>query len=196
MDFRGTAPGRTSAALVRPSLLVWGRIVNGRAVIEPTFHLVTRPVIPSWPGAYSIEGTAGDGSRVFNLSFDPIAAADDERDGKHFAFAVPLDQQGAARLETIRLTGPGIGMAAISASPPSLRATPVKPVSVVRAAAGIAVGWDAAVHPMIMVRDPGSDEVLSLARGGNVVVPAAGNELELIMSDGVRSSAATVPVRR
>jgi hypothetical protein len=77
-----------------------------------------------------------------------------------------------------------------------LRATPVKPVSVVRAAAGIAVGWDAAVHPMIMVRDPGSDEVLSLARGGNVVVPAAGNELELIMSDGVRSSAATVPVRR
>jgi hypothetical protein len=196
MAFRQTASGRAPNTGARPSLLVWGRIVNGRAVIEPAFHLVTHPVVPSRSGAYSIEGTAADGSRVFGLSFDPIEAADDERGAGHFAFAVPLDQQGAARLATIRLTGPGIGMAAFSASPPSLRATPSKPVSVVRAAAGVAVGWDAAEHPMIMVRDPRSGEVLSLARGGNVVVPAAGNEVELIMSDGVRSSAATVPARR
>jgi hypothetical protein len=196
MAVRGTALGLAPDIRARPSLLVWGRIVNGRAVIEPAFHLVTRPVVPSRPGAFSIEGTAADGSRVFGLSFDPIEAADDERRAKHFAFAVPLDRQGAGRLEAIRLTGPGIGMVAMSASPASLRATPAKPVSVVPAAAGVAVGWDDAVHPMVMVRDPRSGAVLSFARGGNVVVPAAGPEVELIMSDGVRSSAVVVPARR
>jgi hypothetical protein len=38
-----------------------------------------------------------------------------------------------------------------------------------------------------MVRDVRTGEVLSLARGGNVVVPADGSEVELVMSDGVRS---------
>ncbi len=195
MAFRQTAPGGASNARARPSLLVWGRIVNGRAVIEPAFHLVTRPVLPSRAGAYSIEGIAGDGSRVFDLSFDPTEAADDARGAKHFAFAVPLDRQSADRLETIRLAGPGVGAAAISASAPSLRAAPARPVSVLRAAAGVAIDWDAAVHPLVMVRDPRSGEVLSLARGGNVVLPTAGSEVELIMSDGVRSSAATLPAR-
>ncbi len=196
MDFRGTALGRASARRERPSLLVWGRIVNGRAVLEPAFQVVTRPVLPSRPGPYSIEGTASDGSRVFHLSFEAIEVADDDRGARHFAFAVPLDERTAARLETIRLAGPGVGLAAMSASPASLRATPAEPVSVIRSAGGIALRWDAAAHPMVMVRDARSGEVLSFARGGNVVVPADGSEVELLMSDGVRSRSATVRAPR
>jgi hypothetical protein len=196
MEFRGTALGRASADRERPSLLVWGRIENGRAVLEPAFHVVTRPVLPSRPGAYSIEGTASDGSRVFSLSFDGVEVADDPRGARHFAFAVPLDERVAARLETLRLAGPGVGMVAMSASPASLRATPAEPVSLLRSAGGVALRWDAASHPMIMVRDGRSGEVLSFARGGNVVVPAAGAELELVMSDGVRSRSATVRAPR
>lgn len=196
MDFRGTALGRLSVGRAQPSLLVWGRIVNGRAVLEPAFHVVTRPVMPGRPGPYSVEGTASDGSRVFGLSFDAMEVADDERGARHFAFAVPLDERGAARLQTIRLAGPGVGMAAISASPPSLRATPSKPLSAQRSAAGIALDWDAAAHPMIMVRDARSGEVLSFARGGSVVLPAGGSDVELVLSDGVRSRAATESVRR
>jgi hypothetical protein len=192
MDFRGTAQGRASAGRERPSLLVWGRIVNGRAVLEPAFQVVTRPVLPSRPGPYSIEGTASDGSRVFSLSFDAIEVADDVGGARLFAYAVPLDERLATRLETIRLAGPGIGMAAMSASPAALRATPAEPVSVMRSAGGVAVRWDAAAHPMIMVRDVRTGEVLSFARGGSVVVPAGGSEVELVMSDGVRSRSATV----
>jgi hypothetical protein len=195
MDFRGTA-GLASADRERPALLVWGRIVNGRAVLEPAFQVVARPVLPSRPGAYSIEGTASDGSRVFSLSFDPVAVADDARGARHFVFAVPLDDRVAARLEAIRLAGPGIGVVASSASPASLRATPAEPVSVMRAAGGVALRWDAAAHPMIMVRDVRTGEVLSFARGGNVVVPADGSEIELVMSDGVRSRSATVRAPR
>jgi hypothetical protein len=196
MDFRGTAPEVASAGRERPSLLVWGRIVNGRAVLEPAFQVVTRPVLPSRPGPYSIEGTASDGSRVFGLSFDATQVADDARGARHFAFAVPLDERLAARLETIRLAGPGVGMVARSASPASLRATPAEPVSVMRSGGGVALRWDAAAHPMVMVRSVRTGEVLSFARGGNVVVPAGGSEVELVMSDGVRSRSATVRVPR
>jgi hypothetical protein len=196
MNFRGTAPEPASASRERPSLLVWGRIVKGRAVLEPAFQVVTRPVLPSRPGPYSIEGTASDGSRVFGLSFDATQVADDARGARHFAFAVPLDERLAARLETIRLAGPGVGMVARSASPASLRATPAEPVSVMRSGGGVALRWDAAAHPMVMVRSVRTGEVLSFARGGNVVVPAGGSEVELVMSDGVRSRSATVRVPR
>lgn len=195
MDFRGTAPGRAAAGRAQPSLLVWGRIVGGRAVLEPAFHVMTRPVLPRRRGLYSIEGTASDGSRVFGLTFDAIEVADDARGGRHFAFAVPLDGASAARLQTIRLAGPGVGMAAISATPASLRASPATPLSLRRAAGGIAIEWDAAAQPMVMVRDARSGEVLSFARGGSVVV-AGGSAVELVMSDGVRSSSAVVAAPR
>ncbi len=196
MDFRSTASAGASAQRERPSLLVWGRIVNGRAVLEPAFQVVTRPVLPSRPGAYSVEGLASDGSRVFGLSFDATEVADDARGARHFAFAVPLDERSAGRLETIRLTGPGAGMVAVSAPPASLRATPAEPVSVTRSAAGVALRWDATAHPMIMVRDVRTGQVLSFARGGSAVVPAGGSEVELVMSNGVRSTSATVRTSR
>jgi hypothetical protein len=196
MNFRGTAPVRASAGRERPSLLVWGRIVSGRAVLEPAFQVVTRPVLPSRPGPYSVEGTASDGSRVFSLSFEAVEVADDARGARHFAFAVPLSETLAARLETIRLAGPGVGMAAMSASPASLRATPAEPVSLARSAGGVALRWDAAAHPMIMLRDGRTGEVLSFARGGNAVVPADASEVELVMSDGVRSRSARIRAPR
>jgi hypothetical protein len=49
------------------------------------------------------------------------------------------------------------------------------------------VRWDARAHPMIMVRDPRTAQVLSFARGGNVELSTFKQEVELILSDGVRS---------
>jgi hypothetical protein len=40
---------------------------------------------------------------------------------------------------------------------------------------------------MIVVRDPDTGEVLSLARGGNVRIPTGKTEVDLTVSDGVRS---------
>jgi hypothetical protein len=132
---------------------------------------------------------------VFGLSFDPVEVADDRRGARHFAFAVPLDGGTAGRLEHIRLAGPGVGAAARSRPPASLRMSPAGPAELVRAAGGLALRWDAAAHPMVMVRDPSTGEVLSLARGGKVQLPAAADEVDLVMSDGVRSSTATLRVR-
>jgi hypothetical protein len=190
MEFRGIALGSEARAGSQPALVVWGRIVGGRAVLEPAFHVVTRPVLPRRPGAYTVEGNAADGSRVFGLSFDPVAVADDRRGAAHFAFAIPLDARSADRLEHLRLTGPGIG-AEVSRTQAARRAGPVQAPAVIRAGGGLAVRWDAAAHPMVMVRDVATGEVLSLARRGTVQVPAGGAEVELVLSDGVRSRSMT-----
>jgi hypothetical protein len=194
MDFRGGALSQVSAGGVGPALLVWGRIVNGRAILEPAFEVTTRAVLPRRPGAYSLRATGSDGRLVFDLSFDPVRVADDPRGSRHFAFAVPLDRQRAARLEQIRLSGPGVSLATLSRAPAALRATPAQPVELRSAAGGIALRWDATAAPMVMVRDASSGQVLSFARGGSALLPASTAQVELVSSDGVRSS--SVIVRR
>jgi hypothetical protein len=56
------------------------------------------------------------------------------------------------------------------------------------------IRWDARVHPMAMVRDAQTGEVLSLARGGSVQLPGFRREVDLVLSNGVTSSVRRVPV--
>ena len=189
MNFRGTAAA--SAAVVpgaQPTLLVWGHITDGRAVLEPVFQVVTRPVLPRRPGPYAIEATTSDGTRAFSLSFEASEVADDPRGGRHFAFAVPLDEATASRLESIRLSGPGAGAAAMLRTTAVGKTDPeAVPARLSYSAGGMALRWDPAVHPAVMVRDARTGEVLSFARGGEVVLPAERSEVDLVLSDGVRS---------
>jgi hypothetical protein len=56
--------------------------------------------------------------------------------------------------------------------------------------------WDASAYPMIMVRDPDTGEVLSFARGGSTLVPTSKSQLDLDVSDGVRSQRRRVAINR
>jgi len=185
------------AGTPQPSLLIWGRIVNGSAVLEPAFQIVTRPSLPKTTGPYSVQATASDGTPLFSLSFDAAPVADDPRGGRYFAFAVPFDQGRAARLADLRLTGPGGVSSLASLSVAQLR-TGAKSDSVVarREAGGVALEWDASTHPTIMVRDPDTGEVLSFARGGKARVWTTKGSLDLVASDGVQSKAQRVTVAR
>lgn len=169
-------------------VLIWGRIMDGRAILEPAFEVVTRPSLPPRGGPYSVAGYSSDGARLFELSFEGVAVAEGRRGGRHFAFAVPLDDAAAGRLGSLRLTGPGV-QAVVESPSAGLRRTGAVADSVIirPAAGGAALQWDAAVHPMIMVRDAATGEVLSFARGGRAEVRTPGGDLELVASDGVQS---------
>jgi hypothetical protein len=198
LNFRETHPAAIQGALAakEPTVLVWGRIIHGQAVLEPAFQVVTRPSLPVKPGPYSVEGIATDGTSLFSLSFETTEVADDPSGSRHFAFAVPLDQARAARLGSLRLTGPG-GAATISPRVGALRQT-VAPDSIVarREPGRVALEWNVQVHPMIMVRDPDTGEVLSFARGGKARVWTTKRSLDLVASDGVQSKAQRVTVAR
>lgn len=174
------------AALPQPSVLIWGRIENGRAVLEPAVQLVTRPSLPSRPGPYSVVGTTAQGSQLFALSFDATATADDPRGGRHFAFAVPLDAASASRLATIRLVAGG----SVTATPAAAGmdgSAALGSIVARREGASVMLRWNAAAHPLIMVRDADSGEVLSFARGGAARVWTSKGVLDLDVSDGARS---------
>jgi hypothetical protein len=134
-----------------------------------------------------VEGLSADGARVFALSFDPAEVADDRRGSRHFAFAVPLDGTDAARLASLRLGAPGGLVAAARSMAPAAAARTGDTVEARAAPGGVELRWDAAAHPMIMVRDPASGEILSLARGGAIEVATPQRTLDVLLSDRVGS---------
>ena len=186
---------------VQPTLLVWGRIKNGEMVLEPAFQVTTRPKLPQQPGPYSVEAKAADGTTLLNLSFTPDEVADAPGSHQSFVFAVPLPSASIGRISTLRVVGQGRqavrSVAAAEASREAQFKAGALPDSVDlrRSAGGVRLRWNARAHPMVMVRDAETGEVLSLARGGEVHVATAKGELDLVLSDGVRSRAKRVRVQ-
>ena len=56
------------------------------------------------------------------------------------------------------------------------------------------VSWDPEAFPLVLVRDPATGAVLANASGGEALVTTGAKELELLLSDGVRTTARRVPV--
>jgi hypothetical protein len=196
MDFRQSSGMVTTASPAQPVLLVWGQIENGRPILNPAFRIVARPHLPAAPGPYSLEATSADGSQLFRLTFDAAPVADVPGSSRHFAFAVPLESARAARLGSLRLRGPG-GEAAAAARPtPQLQgAAAGDSVVARREAGGVVLEWNAGQHPMVLVRDPVTGEILSFAREGRARISTTRSELDLVMSDRVQSHLSRVKAR-
>jgi hypothetical protein len=198
MNYRQNNTGAavmTSAAPQR-ALLVWGRIVNGRPVLEPIFELVTRPALPKRAGPYSLTILGSDGSRLVDLSFDVAKSEGTGTQTGHFAFAVPLDERQALRLGGIRVDGP---LGSVSSPRPlaQLRTGSASESIVARReGTNVVLRWDTARYPMIMIRDPDSGEVLSFGRGGNALVRTGKAVLDVDVSDGVRSQRVRLAISR
>lgn len=195
LDYRAANPVSGLAALAEePSLLVWGRIDPDGLVLEPAFGVVTSPVLPEASGPYTLQGLDAAGGLLFSIPFEARPVAD--TDERHFAFAIPVSQASPERLASLRLTAPGLSTAERRAAP-SLAAPGVTPTLEVRRVDGgtVEVRWDAATAPVVMVRDPATGMILSFARGGVASVATDAGTLELVLSDGVRSSVRQILVR-
>src|SRR5690606_30163770 len=59
LNFRAAEGGATGAA--QPALLVWGSITPEGIVLEPSFEVVTRPVLPANGGRYRLTGLNASG---------------------------------------------------------------------------------------------------------------------------------------
>jgi hypothetical protein len=186
------------AGEVQPCLLIWGHVLNGEMVLEPAFQVDTRPSLPGRSGPYSVSATGENGATLFSFSFAPKEIADLPGGQKNFVFAVPVSDARARQVATLRLSGlgrqmvrraqlPGSGMQGAGAKPLPVNARRL-------AAGGTGIQWDARSHPMVMVRDARTGEVLSLARGGSVQLPGVRQEVDLVFSNGVTSTARRVPV--
>lgn len=200
MNFRGSSSTETSAArAAAPSLLVWGRVERGQLVLEPAFSVVTRPSLPSAVGPYRIEGTARDGRRLFSYAFAAEQLADTEDPtARHFAFAIPMDEATQGELTSIRLSGPGASPTVMQASlTPGGVAAAINAVDATATPSGtVRVQWGTTAARMALIRDGRTGEILSFARGGNAQIRTGAADLEVTLSDGVRSTTRKLRVNR
>jgi hypothetical protein len=60
----------------------------------------------------------------------------------------------------------------------------------------VRVQWGATAARMALIRDGRTGEVLSFARGGNAQIRTGAADLEVILSDGVRSTRREIRVNR
>ena len=112
---------------------------------------------------------------------------------RQFAFAVPLGGVSADRIASLSLSGIGGEIAASRVALAAARAgTETVPVTARVSGGTVRVRWDAAAHPMVMLRDPDTGEILSLARGGETSVVTAKRTLDVVLSDRVGSRALRV----
>ena len=163
-------------------LLVWGRIEQGRLVLEPGIEVDAPATMPARSGPNRIEGFGPSGETLFSLAFtaDRVADAQDPGD-QTFAFVVPMSQLRGRDLNRLRLTAlgrqveqRGTGGGAVASAQ---RMAPGK----------VRVSWNPAAARMALVRDARSGRILSFARGGAVDLGTMSDDLEVTLSDGVRS---------
>jgi hypothetical protein len=198
-DVTSAAVGQIADASPRRTLLVWGRVERGQAVLEPAFSIVTRPNVPPAPGPYRIEGVARDGRPLFSYSFAGEQPADvPDATARHFAFAIPMDEAMQDALASIRLTGAGVAPATMQPSlVPGGPSLALNTVAAARSPSGIvSVQWGAQGARMALIRDRRTGDILSFARGGVAQIRSQAADLDVILSDGIHSAVRTVRVSK
>jgi hypothetical protein len=206
MDWRASNPapeiasaalGATQDASPRQALLVWGRVERGQLVLEPAFSIVARPSVPRETGPYRVEGIARNGRTLFSYSFAGEKPADaDDATARQFAFAIPMDESAQAELASIRLSGGGAPAATLQASlaPNGVTAAINSIDATSTSASNVSVRWSGQVGRMALIRDRRTGQVLSFARGNTANIRASSGDLEITVSDGVRSATRRVLV--
>jgi hypothetical protein len=199
LEFRATSTrGIITAPMVQSGLLVSGSVAgDGTLTLEPAVRVTAPSALPARAGSLSLEGTDAAGAPLFSLAFEPVDVADVVPGGaQHFAFVVPLEDAALSRLQTIRVRGAG------RVAERTSRAVPAAIENAAEAAQLDAVGsararirWNAGDFPLAVVRRASTGEIVSFARGGDLQIDADDAELEVVLSDGVRSATRRVRVR-
>ncbi len=209
LDFRqaspyGIAPAVASDATeqtnalntqtMQDCLLISGRIHNGTVELDPVLQVRTVPSVwdrKTFHGSRLVEGRTASGSLLFQRSLPLLQVADDIPGSRiqHFMAAIPVKEFPVEQLQELRVLGAS-GPEAVrwSSNVLPLKSGAVQmPQAKVFGEGEVRLTWDAAAHPLVMVRDANTGEVLSFARGGDMVIKTSVKQLELTLSSGVAS---------
>jgi len=199
MTYRGISPyeGDAQTRAAEPGLLLWGRITSDSLILEPAFEVTAPASLPSTRGPYSIEATAEDGTRVFSLNFDGSTVDHAAPEDRQFAFVVPLSAFGGRALGGLRLSAPGrfTELRSSTLSRQQLAQQGSGSLRVRRLDGDATVTWSSASVRGALVRDARTGEVLAIARNSSAKVTTNARDVDIVVSDGVRSRTHRLPVR-
>jgi hypothetical protein len=148
-------------------LLVWGRIGPRGVVLEPAFEVDAPARLPNATGPHRLEILDDSGRVAWSAAFRGERTVDAPSNEEHFAFVVPMTSLRGHAAARLRLRANG------------------RQVELGRSTGSQGV----------LVRDGRTGAILALGRSGSIDLKAFGRELDLTLSDGVRSTRRTIVVR-
>jgi hypothetical protein len=200
----GPAEGdlRSPAVTANESVLVRGWIRAGEVGLEPVLVTDAPSRMPApGEGPYRLRGLNDDGAMAFDIGFgDEALVAVTSAAEHHFEFVIPVGEGGALALSRIELDA-GAGRrfareARLSAAALRGAFAGERALALERTGAGeLRLRWNSADFPVMQLRDPDSGAVLAVARHGELTLATERTELELTLSEGVRSATGRVRVR-
>jgi len=182
------------ATKVQDCLLISGRINHGNVELDPALQVRTVPTAQSgkaFHGSRLIEGRDASGKLLFQRSLPLLQVADDIPGSliQHFVAAIPVKDVSMKALNELRVLGDS-GAEAVrwSSNALPLKSGAVQlPQAKIFGEGEVRLTWDAVAHPLVMVRDASTGDVLSFARGGDMPIKTSARQLELTLSSGVTS---------
>ncbi len=199
MNYRDTSPfeGNAQTRAAEAGLLVWGRITRDSLILEPAFEVTTPASLPSKSGLYRIEATAEDGTQAFSFNFDGSSVDHGKSDDRQFAFVVPRTAFQGRPLRALRLSTLGrfAELRSSTQSRQELAQQAGGSLRVRRLAGDAIVSWSGASVRGALLRDARTGEVLAIARTPSTRVTTNARDVDIVVSDGVRSRTHRLPVR-
>jgi hypothetical protein len=203
MDYRASSGFQTSAMRAASSasdegLLVWGRVIDGRVILEPSFRVRAPASAPVNGATHRVELLDAQGATLLDL---PLLADRVDHETRHderqFAVVLPWSASLEQSLASVRVrdvrqplaTTERVSAYARARSAGRAGALPddpaadVAPISTTRAR----VRWNSAAYPMALVRDASSGAIMGFVRNSGDAVVTNGRAVEVVYSDGVRS---------
>ena len=188
----------SSSARNQPVLALWGRLSEAGVVIEPAFVVESGIAVEPAPGPYTLEGLDDTGAVLFSRTFQGEEVSHSEE--RHFSFIIPVSEAQIDRLAALRVHGEGRVEERRSSAPSSAsraqalenEARELKPQNI--GGDRVRVQWDKNRFPMAVIRDPKTGEILSFARGGDNTIATSLSEVDILLSDGIRSTTRRVRI--
>jgi hypothetical protein len=187
-------------ARANDGLLVWGRIVNGRVLLEPAFRVNARPTPRAATGGYRVQALDADGATLLDLPIDAPLVDHTTAPERQFAVVVPWSAALDASLASLRVqdvrsplsaalrTSDAARRAGAHAGAVRIRGELPDPAPRVERAAGRdRLRWNSTAYPMALVRDVATGQTIAFLRGTGDGYLAQGRAVDLVLSDGVRS---------
>jgi len=183
-------------------LLVWGRVVDGRVLLEPAFR-VRAPLTPRTAFAsHHAQLLDASGATLVDIPVSPSVV--DHAEGQaeqHFAVVIPWSDALEQHLVRVRVSdvrqplasaeraSGAFASARLRAGGAQVASTLPDPEGTIETVDGgrTRIRWNAQAYPMAMIRDASTGEMLGFVRRPENAVTTNGRRVEVVYSDGVRS---------
>lgn len=172
-------------------LLVRGTIRDGTVTIDPVFAVRARASVPTG-GPNSLELHDASGQSLYRAAFTGMAL-EDVGDGsvEHFLFTIPRAAMGTTEVAAVRVSARGVTAELRAPAAPALR-TLGRPTVVRRPNGSLQIAWSDPSARALIVRDAVTRQVLTIVQGAEAQLPSFTGELEVLASDGLRTTVARV----